>query len=730
MRDETISGSDGEAGAASRSMRARFQSLARLQRYARTYDPIILLCAFGGTCLVSFRSELSDLFVRGHMAQAPLELLQALILRVPPAELGTRKPRKATIDWVTTHGVRVTQRQIDRRDEARPGPHPDPQSIQPTVLKNIELARQLLRHNGFPQQIVPTMRAVFGPSDACLKEACGITFTGLIAMLNHVARLIEDRYRDYVTAQNYFYEARASEYASALERWFPRAAESAEWLRRMSALGLKRAERRRQVVAFLDAQLPSVFTLDLADLAAGYGPAADPDTLRAVVDRWAHHFGDLCGEDPDSFALDNPVLRRPLIALSEGTYLCPFPWLFFFSMREILEELAASFPSVRERFGKTAGHALGHFVAETFRQAFPTAEVHEGLFYRDGVPGDRPENDVLVLIDRYALIVEVKGAKVTDKAAQGSPGHVRSALRRTYHEGWEQAIRFHEHLRGNWPAPTIEDARGRKSTLDLGGVSTYLPFVISLSRIGTVGSIARSFVPPNRVKETGDIAPLLTPYELLAWREILPLESQRLHYLVKRHALEALPPYATSEGEFQILEHYLETGLFLDPARDYAQKPLRLHERHAEQVSDYFSRLWLGLPASLPRANLSGWWRALVLRTQQRREPNWTQRALALLDTPRAVQDSLASEIRNTADRLALEPLRTDYRRIVRRVEQQVWGPFHMVALVYCHLPDRQLEILKREGLRAIGTMGDDYAVGIGVNALYRPFPCDFIIEA
>ena len=79
------------------------------------------------------------------------------------------------------------------------------------------------------------------------------------------------------------------------------------------------------------------------------------------------------------------------------------------------------------------------------------------------------------------------------------------------------------------------------------------------------------------MRETFDLAPALTLYELLALLNALPLESQRLHYLVKRHALEAVTLYNTHEGEYQLLEHYLRTAFHFLIYRDFAKNPLRIH---------------------------------------------------------------------------------------------------------------------------------------------------------
>ena len=42
----------------------------------------------------------------------------------------------------------------------------------------------------------------------------------------------------------------------------------------------------------------------------------------------------------------------------------------------------------------------------------------------------------LILLDAYAIVVEVKSPKVSEGAAKGLESHVATALRRTYHEGW------------------------------------------------------------------------------------------------------------------------------------------------------------------------------------------------------------------------------------------------------------------------------------------------------
>ena len=188
------------------------------------------------------------------MTQSVLEILQALILSIPPTGLRKRKPTEDTFNNLADLTLIATHEAIHRFDMLHPDSLDELSESQGKVLKNIRLSRQLLRHSGYPQHICPAMSALLSPSNGVLDKHYHVTFSSLIDMMNDIVRTIEVRYSTYSKGHKALLQATGEPaIASIVDHYFPDARDSAYWLTRMTSSRSSLARRRRAVVAFLDA---------------------------------------------------------------------------------------------------------------------------------------------------------------------------------------------------------------------------------------------------------------------------------------------------------------------------------------------------------------------------------------------------------------------------------------------------------------------------------------------
>lgn len=218
--------------------------LRQLWLFVRSYDPQALLCGCARYGLIMSRHESAVPMWRGHMAQSSLELLQALILSIPPSAHRKRKPTVDTCNEFADLALKVTHEVIQRFDTNPPGSVDELGASPQKVLKNIRLNRLSLRHSGYPQHISATMNALLALSNNELDKHFHVTFSSLIGMLDKTVQAIEIRYRNLLRGQIALLQATdKAAIRSVVDRYFPEAHESAYWLTRMTAPRLSRARR-------------------------------------------------------------------------------------------------------------------------------------------------------------------------------------------------------------------------------------------------------------------------------------------------------------------------------------------------------------------------------------------------------------------------------------------------------------------------------------------------------
>jgi hypothetical protein len=326
---------------------------------------------------------------------------------------------------------------------------------------------------------------------------------------------------------------------------------------------IRAGKKKRNLVAMLvthaDLKLDRIysFTLDHAQLLLK--TKVPNDVLERLLDRLSFQFGDLKNFNKDYIVLSNPVLNQPFIRVAKRNYFSVIWGVMSHIALDLLEDLIWANESMKNAYTEAKADFLELEVEQLFRTAFPNASVMQGNLWTDNQTGQVYENDLMVLLDNFALVIEVKSGVITDPARRGAPKRLFETLRGLIEEPSEQALRFINHLEKNQGEHLFKTNRGVINAIDSRRIKYYIPLGVTLSNLGSIGSNLKKLIKSkvtNRKLE--ELAPSISLTDLESIFELLPLEVQKIHYFARRREFEAHMEY---EGdELDLLAFYLDNG--------------------------------------------------------------------------------------------------------------------------------------------------------------------------
>lgn len=495
------------------------------------------------------------------------------------------------------------------------------------LVQQARTATQITRNWAYPDQMIRYIREMFAPLDDHFTARWGATATGLIDMLQGAIGLVEDRLnRHFAVLMPMWGAASAAEAVQRYYEAFPEMEGSPEaW---DEVLGTVPADQtKHMLLSHAGLRLPAVFTLTLDDWIALYPGEADGERLREVLESWSFAFGDLEGTDPEHLFLGNPIWRKPLIRLSEAFFL-PHPGLLFSFSLEMMESLAAADPKLNDRYLRRRGSYLEDAVADLFTRAFPQAQAWRGSLWRDE-QGKEWENDLLVVADSVAIIVESKAGRVTAQARRGAEKTLARDVEKLVAAPAAQATRFAERLKGS--EATLElSTRGKEvHRVDVSKVQVFIPLSITLEHLGTLATNWSLLQTAGFVPADAPYAPTITLGDLEVIFDTLPRPAEKLHYLWRRASFEQR--VNLHGDEMDLLAFYLQNGFNIGDEEFNPDFALNIGGLSVRTVDAYYMRRSADHAVPKPRRRMTRWWGDLVDYVESRKPPLWSILGMELL---------------------------------------------------------------------------------------------------
>jgi hypothetical protein len=314
-----------------------------------------------------------------------------------------------------------------------------------------------------------------------------------------------------------------------------------------------------------------IYRLDKQELRSELG-----DTAVAFFEKIAIHPGELTDKNPEHFFMNNPVWRRPFVALDKGTLFLPLPSLFYGFPFLILEQFISGNGVLESAYSEARSAFLEETVERRVASAMPSARTFRGVMWRDNVSGILYENDVVAVIGNTVFLFEAKSGRLDEAARRGGERRLLRNFKELFVEPAEQAQRLETYINtmGKHARLWLKHT-GDAVNLHLDTPKVVHKFSICIEHFASLTSARHNLKALGAVRDDEPWAPVLSIGELtIVWR-FLDTEVSFFHYLTRRATLEELIDFDGDEQD--ILSLYLINGLCIN-AEEVEGKKVRFIE--------------------------------------------------------------------------------------------------------------------------------------------------------
>lgn len=502
-------------------------------------------------------------------------------------------------------------------------------------------ATQVVRNWGYPDQIQEIVHDLFHPLDDRIETELGIKPTRLFGMFMKMVSAVEERYRRRLGQLLPLLSAKTRKQCiDAYDRLSSERGNDTSALERVLEIQFPDADLNQIKSLLLQHQnllLSDDFSFSIEELMEMYGEEIERCSFVATLERLSFDFGSLAKHNAEQFLLDNPVWRRPMMKVDDDMVFIPIVALLLSFGLEILEEMVLSKETLATVYTEQRATYLEDAVATHFRRAFPGAQIYQGSMWP--TKGEY-ENDLLVIVDRIAIVVESKAGSVSDSSRRGADKSLRSDITALAIEASRQSSAFQTYLRSNRKVHQFTTRGGRLHTVNVKQVKEFLRLNVTLHQLGPIYSHWTDLVEAGLIDADEDMASTLTLADLDSIFDLLDGQCNKLHYLARRAEIESHTPYIG--GELDLLAFYVDTSFNIDEL-EFDTTDLLLDGKH-RKLEPYFMRGETGRQIKKPRTQLSKMWRKMIDQLETGQPFGWARLGLALLSVP--YEDQLQFEQR------------------------------------------------------------------------------------
>lgn len=407
------------------------------------------------------------------------------------------------------------------------------------------------------ETIVPAIFRRF--DDASLKES-GFRFSDMFAALVAAGKKVEDRLNVFNDRYRAVHHAKSENEVLSHISFYCGIAPVAE---RAWSMG-KRHCRTLEALKWAAFQLSElcndwIYTLDKQELRSELG-------RESVVffEKIAIRPGELGNANPEHFFLNNPIWRRPFVALDKKSLFLPLPGLLYGFPFQIFESFVSGKEVLEKAYSEARSAVLEETIGFHVTSAMPSARTYRNVVWRDGVSGVLYENDVVAIIGNTVFLFEAKSGRLDDVARRGGELSLLRNFKELFVEPGEQARRLENYINTKGKdAQLWLKGTGEAVSLDLDKPKVVHKFSICIEHFASLTSAKPNLKALGAIHDDDAWAPVLSIGELmLVWR-YLDTEVSFFHYLTRRAMLEELVDFEGDEQD--ILSMYLINGLCINP---------------------------------------------------------------------------------------------------------------------------------------------------------------------
>jgi hypothetical protein len=633
------------------------ESFANLQKEILKWEPLYLLSASSFYSTFDSDSRIQRDPKRIRIFQYHLELLQSLVLG--------NKREAYTSDFPQPQVIGTLRKLLDESSKSFPMRRyakltpamSEEERYRMRVLEDVRSHTQSVRNWGYPQQVKRILKDLFAPLDNDVERETGVNLRGLIDMWFVISTMLIKRVQTHLDKFGPIMGAKSLK--EAVEIFWSVSPQMISKPEDMMAFlheqGLNLKQTRYFLLSYSDRWLPDIYTLTFSEFLNSYPVSVDDAALKTMLDKWAFSFGDLASENPEHFFLGNPVWRRPLIRLESDRYFMPLPGLFLSFALELMEDVIRSVPNLLAKYERRRAKFLEDESERLFVSAFPSAKVYRGSLWHDPTTGKDFENDLLVLIDSYQIIVEAKSGKVSAPARRGAVSSLEKEIKELIVDPSLQAMRFAEYLQRTRGKHQFTTLAGNVNEVDNTDCHETIRLNVTLDILANVQARWTDLRRAGLIPDDADIGVTLSLADLDLVFDLLDTTCERIHYLARRAEFERNAHYIADEAD--LIAFYIDNGFNIGEA-EYDGTPLVIYGI-SEILAPYYMSVWTGEKVQKPRRPYTKWWTLVLERMERQPIERWSEIGYMLLSLSFEEQAFFEKEFRRIQRNVAMKkPLR------------------------------------------------------------------------
>jgi hypothetical protein len=397
---------------------------------------------------------------------------------------------------------------------------------------------------------------------------------------------------------------------------------------------------RNNLIGFLichsDLKLENIYSFTIEHAASLLEDKDSIDALGAMLSKLSYQFEEIKDFNKYHIILNNPVLHKPFIKLDDKNFFSAIWGVIPHILLDILEDFIWQSEKLRLIYTDLKAKYLEDEIEHLFIKAFPSGLIYRGSLWHDPETGKDFENDLIIIIDSFAIIVEAKSGTITDPARRGAPDRLSKTLRELIEVPSKQALRFIALLKNKKGPHTFSTKRGVKNVFDSSKINYYIPIGVTLSHLGTISSNLKKLIEAKIVeKRIDDLAPSISVTDLESIFELLPLEAEKIHYLARRREFEAHVEY--DGDELDLLGFYLDNGFNIGED-EYSQDVMMFMNLKSKELDPYLIAHGEGRSVTKPELAMTKWWKDLLVTISSRKTVGWMETCFILLNTTKEDQ--------------------------------------------------------------------------------------------
>ena len=636
-----------------------------LDKWPQKYDALFLL----SYCFLYFLSSPGGIDREAAEGKLDfgtyhLEILQAFCLRHERSDntMPLGEDSSVLFEEMKTLGQALALRHFRDFNEATP----EEEFKKVNVLEGIRTFTRCVRNYSHPDQIARNVKNVYARIGKEFVDQYALNVEKLIDAILGVERFISRRLGEHLSKVGDIYGAKNFDTIwRAYKKANPAEQTSVADARKLfDKMGGRTQALKESLIVYLDQFLPVFLTVTVEDVAALYGDVAHLREIKNVLDNWSLSFGDLKDANLEHFLLDNPVLQRPLIRIADGVYFFALFGTLQHMLPNMMESLVQQLePKAIEKYSSQKGKYLEDETARLFQIAFPTGKSYRGSKWFDK-DGKERENDLLLIIDRFAFVVESKSGKFDPSARRGGEARVIDTMKDLVLDAGIQANDFIDHLKGNRGIQTFKTrSRNVQNIVDTTRVDHFIPLSVAYENLYTLSSNLRQCIDAGLIRASVDaVVPSLSLDDLEIVFDILENEIERIHYLTRRTQIER--DIVIEGDEMDLLAFYLDSGFNMGDHEQSGDVHINLLMKSKEVDGFYTARLQ-GVRIPKPKLALTKWWRDLIYRLVERKPEHWTQMGYVLLNVPKEAQIEFERKVKNMSSRVKAGLVETHHNYLI-----------------------------------------------------------------